>query len=211
MTKYPAPVATRAAWAAPLAVMTALLGVLLAGWTSPAAAHTSLLGSSPEDGARLDALPAEMTFTFSEPIATPAYAVVTAPDGEQVASETVRVGGTEVSVDLAGSGAEGTYTAAFRVVSEDGHPVTGQLTFVVGDEDGGVAASPSPDASASPEASASPAAGAAADGADGADDADASDTSDGSGLSRTQLYWGVGIGLFVVAGVLALLARRARS
>ncbi|WP_168929408.1 copper resistance CopC family protein [Nocardioides sp. GY 10113] len=194
-----------AGWAATLValVASALFGVVAAGWSNPAAAHTSLVGSTPEDGARLDALPAEMTFTFSEPISPPAYVVVTAPDGTPAAAEEVRVAGTEVSVALADPGIAGRYTAAFRVVSEDGHPVTGQLSFDVGD------------AAASDEPSDEPSGATSDEPADEPADEPVTDAAIGvevdPGPSRSTIFWGVGIGLFAVAGGLALLARRSRS
>ncbi len=62
---------------------------------------------------------------------SPAYVIVTAPDGSSVASGTPRVDGVLVRQGLT-EGPDGAYTMAFRAVSEDGHPVTGEITFTVG-------------------------------------------------------------------------------
>lgn len=178
--------------------LVAVLGsVLAAGWNLPASAHASLVGSDPEAGQRLDRLPERVTLEFSEPISEPAYVVVTAPDGSRADQDEVRVDGAEVSVALAGSAPEGTYGAAFRVVSEDGHPVTGRISFVVGDgplDDEAPGAEPSASASASADA-ADPAPAADRDGDDG-------------GLSLGQVQVGVAVALFAVAAGLLLWSRR---
>ncbi|WP_344731348.1 copper resistance CopC family protein [Nocardioides fonticola] len=158
-----------------------LIGLLLGTtvallWAAPgASAHASLVASNPTEGQRLDALPASVSFEFSEEMSEPAYVVVTGPDGSSVTSGDPEVQGAIVSQALDGSQAAGTYTMAYRAVSADGHPVTGQITFTVGDGgDGGGGAdapgdspSPSPTASSSaPVASAAPAPAADAGGDD---------------------------------------------
>ena len=100
-------------------------------WAAPASAHAGLVSSTPENGARLDTLPAEVSLTFNEEISEPAYVVVTAPDGSRESGGDPEVSGDTVTQQLTG-GQEGTYIAAYRVVSEDGHPVTGRVEFSVG-------------------------------------------------------------------------------
>lgn len=110
----------------------ALTLVLMCIW--PAAAHTELESSDPADGAMLAEAPAQVTLTFGEAVTEPAYVVVTAPDGTRVEDgdaavldETVRQ-----PLDAVETAAqEGSWTLAYRVVSVDGHPVTGELTFGV--------------------------------------------------------------------------------
>ncbi|MBU2698027.1 MULTISPECIES: copper resistance CopC family protein [Pimelobacter] len=182
------------------ALATALVAVLAAGWNLPASAHASLVSSDPAAGQRFDALPAQVRLEFSEPISAPAYVVVTAPDGSRADQGEVRIDDAVVSVALGGSAPEGTYSAAFRVVSEDGHPVTGRIVFVVGDgplDEKGPSASAPADAATPDPAGSSRTPDARDDGADG----------DG-GLSLGQVQVGVAVALFAVAGGLLLWSRR---
>lgn len=176
--------------------LVAVLAVVGAGWNLPASAHASLVASDPEAGQRFAALPEQVRLEFSEPISAPAYVVVTAPDGSRADQGEVRIDDAVVSVALGGSAPAGTYSAAFRVVSEDGHPVTGRIVFVVGDgplDDEGPAAASSTTA----ETPARP--GGAAEPAE-----DAS----GDGFSLGQVQVGVAVALFAVAGGLLLWSRR---
>ena len=97
----------------------------------PASAHASLVSSDPRDGATLDRLPSRVSFTFSEDVVTPAYVVVRTADGSDVTSGEPVVDGATVSQELDGSAATGEVTLAYRVVSVDGHPVTGELAVTV--------------------------------------------------------------------------------
>lgn len=105
--------------------------VTLLGATAVVSAHASLLRSTPVDGTVVGQALAHVTLTFSEPV-TPLVLKLTRPNGESV-----RLVGTPsgavVGVDLpANDMAEGTYLLSWRVVSSDGHPVGGVLTFSVG-------------------------------------------------------------------------------
>lgn len=110
----------------------ALLGlVLLIVWSGPASAHAALVGSDPEDGSTHTAAPTAVTFTFNENVAQPAYVAIAAPDGTQVDVSGIRAVDDTVTATVADVDQRGTYSASFRVVSADGHPVTGTLTYVV--------------------------------------------------------------------------------
>lgn len=109
-----------------------LLGlvVLLVG-AGPASAHAALVGSDPGDGSTLAAVPTSVTFTFNENVGSPAYVAVIAPNGSKVAVTHVRAVDDTVSAKVADVDQKGTYSASYRVVSADGHPVTGTLTYDV--------------------------------------------------------------------------------
>ncbi len=109
----------------PVVFVTAGLG------SGPASAHAALVGSDPGDGSSLAAAPTSMTFTFNENVAQPAYVAIAAPDGSQVRVTDVRAVDDTVTATLADVGQKGTFSASFRVVSADGHPVTGTLTYDV--------------------------------------------------------------------------------
>ncbi|MGZ4473600.1 MAG: copper resistance CopC family protein [Nocardioidaceae bacterium] len=105
----------------------AALAVVLV-WMSPASAHASLVSSNPKAGVVLQRAPAKVSFTFDEKLGTPAVIVVTGPDGTRVDHGPTHVAGT--TADVAVSVAQkGSYDAAYRVVSADGHPVAGQVSF----------------------------------------------------------------------------------
>ncbi|MCR1784380.1 copper resistance protein CopC [Nocardioides carbamazepini] len=177
------------------AVGTALVAVLAAGWSLPAAAHASLVGSDPDAGQRFERLPGQAQLEFSEPISAPAYVVVTAPDGSRADQGEARIDGGVVTVDLGGAAPEGTYGLAFRVVSEDGHPVTGRIAFVVGDGPLDDTLPSAPAASTTPDA--------------GTDRTPAArDEVDDGGPSLGQVQVGVAVALFAVAGGLLLWSRR---
>jgi methionine-rich copper-binding protein CopC len=109
-----------------------LLGaaVALTG-TVPASAlalHAQLVSTDPADGSSAPTV-SDVTLTFSEPInAQFLKVVVEGPDGPETAGEPV-VDGGEVSQALVADLPAGTHTVTYRVVSVDGHPVSGVITF----------------------------------------------------------------------------------
>lgn len=104
------------------------LALLFVG-SGPASAHASLVGSDPQDGTTLAAAPSTITFTFNENIANPAYISVTAPNGSKVDVSDVRAVDTRITGTVADVDQKGRYTAAYRVVSADGHPVEGTIHY----------------------------------------------------------------------------------
>jgi methionine-rich copper-binding protein CopC len=107
------------------------IAALLALPIAPASAHATLVGSDPKDGATVRELPSEVSLEFSEAVGSPAYVEVTASDGTDVGSGDPEVLDAIVTMPLASEGPAGTYTLAYRVVSADGHPISGELTFDV--------------------------------------------------------------------------------
>lgn len=196
--------------------LAAIIAMLLGGavallWAAPgASAHASLVTSDPREGQTLDALPAAVSFEFSEAMSEPAYVVVTAPDGSSVTTGEPQVDGAIVSQQLASGGGPGTYTMAYRAVSADGHPVTGQITFTVGGDAASGGAS-SPSASAEPtspsSAAASSEAPVASPAAPGA--ASSADSGDGEGFweSRGLQVGGAAVLLLAAAGAWYLSRR----
>ena len=102
--------------------------LLVAVGPSPADAHASLVSTSPEDGSRMATAPRSVELTFSEDIGE-AFVAVTAPDGAKVKTSHAHISGARVHADLTSSDERGRYTVAYRVVSSDGHPVSGTFTF----------------------------------------------------------------------------------
>lgn len=114
----------------PIALAAALYVVLICA-VGPASAHATLVSSDPKDGASLDSEPTKVSITFNEDVSTPAQLEVTSPDGKALAAAEPVVDGTTVTQTLDTSGYAGTYTLAYRVVSADGHPISGELAYDV--------------------------------------------------------------------------------
>ncbi|MEU0284998.1 copper resistance protein CopC [Streptomyces sp. NPDC006147] len=114
-------------------LLLAVTGALLAG-AAPASAHAALTGSDPAQGAVVDTAPAQVSLTFSEPIAVSDDSVrVLGPKGERVdKGAPANPSGTTFSVRLLSGLPDGTYTVAYQVVSADSHPVAGAFTFSIG-------------------------------------------------------------------------------
>ena len=181
----------------PAGVLAALLLLALVSWPGPAAAHASLVSSSPAQGDVLATAPTSISFEFSEDMVSPAYVVVTGPDGNAATVGEPVVDGNVVTQQVAPGVPDGTWTTAVRAVSKDGHPVTAQITFSVGD--GAV-----DDAPAAPDV-----AGSTSEDTGGDDPAPVAGA-DASGWTRGRTDLVVAVAIFGLAGLLLLLARRAR-
>jgi copper transport protein len=114
-----------------LAVVQAGVVLVLAS-ASPASAHATLVATDPAEGAVLEAAPDQVTFTFDESvIGVPAGIQVFDATGEVVESS-ASVEASRLVVDLEGEVGEGTLVVVWRLVSADGHPIGGSLSFAVG-------------------------------------------------------------------------------
>lgn len=141
-----------------LLVVCTLATVGLAG---RALAHTTLIGSDPADGAVLTAAPTTVTLTFDDPPADfEPVLTVTGPDGVTYQSGSPTVDGTRLSNAVNALPVAGTYTVAYRVVSDDGHPVEGTLSFTLAAQAIAPAPAPATSTGTSPAAGSSTAAGA---------------------------------------------------
>jgi methionine-rich copper-binding protein CopC len=110
-----------------------LVGFAVFGLGGPAFAHDVLVGSAPASGVTLTSGPGAVRFDFNAPVRQgPNTITVIGPDGthwERTANATVN--GNSVSTPVAPLGPAGVYTAGYRIVSADGHPVTGEITFTL--------------------------------------------------------------------------------
>lgn len=100
---------------------------------APAAAHDELIGSSPAADATVDALPSDLELLFSADIATDEGASeiqVTDAAGTDLADGAPTVEGNTLTQPLAGP-ASGAVTVLWKVVSSDGHPISGEFSFIV--------------------------------------------------------------------------------
>ncbi|MFF2403061.1 copper resistance CopC/CopD family protein [Streptomyces goshikiensis] len=133
-----------------LALVVAVFALVLGG-AGAAFAHAGLSGSDPADGAVLKAAPQYVTLTFTESVSFSEDSLrVLSPQNERVNPRPARhVDGKDntARVELSGKLPQGTYTVAWRVVSADGHPISGAFVFSNGkpSETAAVVATGSPD------------------------------------------------------------------
>lgn len=144
----------RALVAALATLLIASGGVLLG--TAPAFAHDELVSSDPASGSTVDALPAALTLTFSGDLLSDASTTVvqvTDAAGTSLADGAPTVSANVVTQPLTGS-ASGTVSVAWRVVSSDGHPISGEFAFT---SNAVPTATPTPtETAATPETTATP-------------------------------------------------------
>ncbi|MDL4773235.1 copper resistance CopC family protein [Actinomadura xylanilytica] len=190
--------------AAPLPAVTALVFTALASTVlastvltlvaaPPASAHTTLRSSTPAPGSTARA-PSSIELTYADPVMVPKV-VLSDTNGGQHAAGPARAVDNKVTQAVDGTLPNGVYTVGWRVVSVDGHPVTGSYTFTVrGSTSATSAKTDAPtSAPASASASAGPAAGAP----------------EGSGGSSGWLWIGLVAAVVVLAaGGVALVRRR---
>ncbi len=179
------------------------------GLAGPASAHDVLISSNPPDGASLTKVPASVTFTFDQPAQNfDSVVSLIGPDGKQYAAGKPSVSGNTVTGTVT-AGPAGAYTAAYRVVSSDGHPVTGEVHFTLAGDNG-----PSSVASSGGSPAASEAASAVASASAGGPAAQPPNSSavrsDSSGLSA-WLWIGLIAAAVVIAFAAVLLIRRPAS
>lgn len=116
-----------------LLVVLALIGVVVFGFAGPAHAHDVLVGSDPPAGATLASGPTTVRLDFDAPVQRgPNLVTVVGPNGRHFErSDSTTVTGDSVSAEVGPLGPIGVYTVGYRIISADGHPVTGAVTFTL--------------------------------------------------------------------------------
>lgn len=103
--------------------------------TAPVFAHDQLIGSDPAEGAVLDAAPEQIVLEFSGNLMTlgdsSTQVVVTDANGDDWVESAPVVEGSRVTVPLSNDMPGGAFEASWQVVSEDGHPISGVVSFTV--------------------------------------------------------------------------------
>ncbi|AMN41925.1 copper resistance CopC/CopD family protein [Rhodoplanes sp. Z2-YC6860] len=108
-----------------------VLGVLLALITASAAwAHATLVGSEPADRAMVPESPPAVTLQFNEPV-SPVSIVLVGPNGASSTLKGVTAKDETLTVAMPGALAKGTHLLSWRVISADGHPVSGTVMFSI--------------------------------------------------------------------------------
>ncbi|HLS14481.1 MAG TPA: copper resistance CopC family protein [Beutenbergiaceae bacterium] len=112
----------------------------LLAWTTPASAHSELIGSTPGEGEAVTEAPEQVVLEFNENIQDiGAEMAIAGPDGDEVDTDAGEVDGPTFTQDLAQERPAGEYAVQWRVVSADGHPISGEFTFTA-DADAGTPA-----------------------------------------------------------------------
>lgn len=116
----------RAAWTG------AAVAALLLHAAAPALAHDELIDSDPAHGAVLEERPSQVVLTYSAHILDVGNTVVVAgQDGTDWVSGDLVVAGPGLTVPLAEGMPDGPYEIQWRVVSSDGHPISGVVPFTL--------------------------------------------------------------------------------
>ncbi|MBV6760611.1 copper resistance CopC family protein [Rhodococcus opacus] len=170
------------------------MGALLLLGMSPAQAHSELESSNPAADSVMDYAPAGVELVFNQKISDQfANVTVTAPDGTQVGDPKPTVEGERALLPIQDGIPSGQYTVGYRVISEDGHPITGSFSFTLA-----LTETPAPVAGA---ASTTPIVPVAADASDDA----------GTGSSMVLPILGGVVALLFVLGIVIVLRGERRK
>lgn len=128
---------TRTTWSVLKLGFAALLVAALSVFAfAPASAHDQLVSSNPEDGSTVDQQPEWIEMTFSGEIQQVGSEVKVVIDGKNVSAGELTADGKKVSVALPDNLKPGDYKVTWRVVSQDGHPISGDFDFTIADAEG---------------------------------------------------------------------------
>ncbi|MFO7689534.1 MAG: copper resistance protein CopC [Cryobacterium sp.] len=133
-----------------------LAAVLSIAPAMPAAAHDQVISTMPAEAEHLDGAPTEVSMTFtSEILDIGAIMLVVGADGDDWADGPPSLDGVLAVQTLKEGVPDGAYQVRWRVVSADGHPISGTVDFTVGTvtDTAGEAAAGSPPPAVSAETS----------------------------------------------------------
>lgn len=194
-----------------LVVLLSLLAVSLGSMAlaGSARAHAELVSSSPEDGATLDAPPAEITFTFSEELLPDFLTfVASSPGVEGGELRVTAIEGPTATLAWPAEAPGGEWRVDYRVVSQDGHPIEGGITFTyAASSPTPTSTSPAPTSSAPVTPTASPTAS-----PEPATATPSPETSPAASTTTAPSTWLVALGIAVliaiVVGIIMVVRRR---
>jgi methionine-rich copper-binding protein CopC len=119
-----------------IAASVLLLATHLLFTSNSASAHGSLVSSNPKAGSLVTKIPKIVWIGFDGNLITIAdkqtnFLTVKNSKGEELSIGKAYVTGSRVNVKIKDQSATGKIKVSWRVVSEDGHPVSSSLTFTV--------------------------------------------------------------------------------
>lgn len=95
--------------------------------------HASLLSSTPADGDQLGSAPADVVLEFSEPVGLVDGGTTLHSQSDSPIVLSPTSSGNLVTIPLGDHVGEGAYIVQWRVISADSHPISGTVSFTVGD------------------------------------------------------------------------------
>lgn len=99
---------------------------------APAQAHDILVSSYPARGSSIAEIPEYVSVTFDKPVQDGFTELsVTGPGNTRWQTGSPVIDGNTVSAALDPLGPAGVYTIGYRIVSADGHPVSGSTSFTL--------------------------------------------------------------------------------
>ncbi len=119
------------------AFLVGLLAIIVP--TRSAFAHASLLAVVPADGVTILDPPKTIRLEFNEPVSPLAMRLVN-PDGQITLLADVHAENGVVTIAAPAMPKLGSYALSWRVISADGHPVGGVVSFAIGHPSAGVSA-----------------------------------------------------------------------
>ncbi|WP_309133077.1 copper resistance protein CopC [Brevibacterium sp.] len=126
-------------------VLAAIALVMAMIWlaSTPALAHDQLITETPSNGDSVKSAPDAVTMEFSGSPQKLGNEIDVLHDGQNIATGSPEVQFHTVTQKLRTDLPSGDYTVKWRIVSEDGHPVSGDFTFTVEDDSSTGTAQPS--------------------------------------------------------------------
>jgi copper resistance protein C len=118
----------------------------MAGLATPASAHNQLIGSNPANETTVQESPATVELTFDQPVQKGAglnTVAITGPEGTNWTVGQPEVVSNVVSASVDALGPAGQYKIGYRILSADGHPVSGEVSFTLATAGEGTPAPPS--------------------------------------------------------------------
>ncbi|MFC5930590.1 copper resistance CopC family protein [Cryobacterium melibiosiphilum] len=113
--------------------VTAVALLLPMALAAPASAHDQVTSTVPAEGEHLDTAPTEVSMTFtSDILEIGAIMLVVDTHGEDWADGQPHLDGDSAVQALTDGVPDGAYQVRWRVVSADGHPISGTVDFTVG-------------------------------------------------------------------------------
>ena len=111
-------------------ILTLVSGLALASFTATASAHAHLQKASPADGSVVTTSPSRIVLNFSEAARLTAASIQKGDEPRQRLKPLPAAAARQISVPLPQL-TPGSYSVTWRVVSEDGHVMSGTLHFTL--------------------------------------------------------------------------------
>lgn len=111
----------------PVVAVAAATAVVLA---PAASAHDQLISTNPASGSHLATAPKDLSLTFNTTPLTVGNQIVVRGPGDPAAPVVPKLSGRTLSIPFTAHG-NGAYQVTWRVVSSDGHPISGSFGFTL--------------------------------------------------------------------------------